>query len=988
MSELNLNGKYYWKSLEQLAETPEYKDFLHREFPKGASEFDNSWSRRKFLTLMGASMAMAGLAACRRPVERIVPYVDRPEDLIPGIPQFYATSMPFGDNAFGLVVESHEGRPQKIEGNQLHPSTDGASSAIVQAQTLTLFDPDRARNITNKGEQSTLDEFVSAWSVLYHQHLKGHGEGLVVLSSPYSSPTLARLAASFKKTFPQAKWVAYEPVSDQSIYDGTEIAFGSPLRPIYSFDKADVILSLDSDFLMTESDSLINARRFSKGRKVETEHDNMNRLYVVESALSVTGANADHRQALRPSQIGFFTLALARELATHGVNISGLNSINGQSYNGSNFKWISELAKDLIKNSGKSIVIAGRKQPASIQALVAAINDGLGNIGRTIIYTKPVNTATSNLQELKNLYSDMNAGKVSTLVMLGSNPVYNAPADIEFASALGKVAHTIQLSNYFDETSKLASWHVPQSHFLESWGDTRSFDGTAAVIQPLIAPLFASISDVEMVSILTDGKFTKGYDLTRETWKGLLPGIDYENKWRRVVHDGVLAESSSKPSTVKPDGKSISTYMNANPFKSSQDDALEISFQLSPTIHDGRYTGTPWLLELPHPITKITWDNAAVISQSTANRLGIKNNDVVKLEFDGRSIELAAWIVPGMADGVVEVDLGYGRQGITKVSEGVGADAYKLRTFETMSFASGVVMSKTTKTHELACTQDHWSMENRPIIREATLDEYRTHPDFAREKLPIPLESMFNEHSYAEGYQWGMTVDLNTCVGCNACTIACQSENNIAVVGREQVINSREMHWIRLDRYFTGTVENPETVHQPVLCQHCENAPCEQVCPVAATNHDSEGLNVMVYNRCVGTRYCSNNCPYKVRRFNFFNYTKDYDELMKMSQNPDVTVRSRGVMEKCTYCVQRITEAKKTAKKERRTLKDGEIIPACQQSCPVDALTFGNINDPNSEVSRKKKFNRNYNLLEELNVQPRTSYLAKLRNPNPAIEAA
>ncbi len=982
------NGKNYWRSLGQLAETPEYKDFLHREFPQGAAEFDNSWSRRKFLTLMGASMAMTGLASCRRPVEKIVPYVNRPEDLIPGNPQHYATTMPFGDGAYGLLVESHEGRPQKIEGNKLHPSTEGTSSALIQAQILGLFDPDRAQHVTNKGEKKSFAEFASGWSTLYEQFKKNGGDGLAVLSGTFSSPTLARLAASFKKTFPKARWVSYEPVSNQNIYDGLEIAYGTPVRPIYSFDQAEVILSLDSDFLLTESNSVINARRFSQGRNVETENDQMNRLYVVESSYSVTGANADHRQAVKCSQVGFFALALARELSSQGISIDGLNSISGQPTAGHNFKWIIELARDLARNRNKSLVVAGRKQPAAVHALVAAINEGLGNVGRTVSYIKPADILYSDIQGLKNLSDNMNSGKVSTLVMLGANPVYNAPADFDFESALTKVANTIQLSNYFDETSKHVSWHVPQAHFLESWGDTRSFDGTAAVIQPLFAPLFESTGDVEMLALLALGKVSKGYDLTRQTWQTLLPGIDFEAKWRRVVHDGVLADSATKPSSVKLDGRAIAKQINNNPLAVKNDEQnIEIVFQPSPTVFDGRFAGISWLQELPHPITKITWDNAVLISPAIANRLGISNNDIVKLDLNGRSLELAAWIQPGQASETVVVELGYGRKGVTKVSEDVGWNTYLLRTSDEFNFGNGLSITKTLATHELGCTQDHWSMEGRPIIREASIEEYRHHPEFAKEMVKHkPLESMFNEPSYAEGYQWGMTVDLNSCVGCNACTIACQSENNIPVVGRQQVINGREMHWIRLDRYFTGDVADPETVHQPVLCQHCENAPCEQVCPVAATMHDAEGLNVMVYNRCIGTRYCSNNCPYKVRRFNFFNYTNQYDELQKMTQNPDVSVRSRGVMEKCTYCLQRITAGKKTAKLEKRQVKDGEIIPACQQACPVDALTFGNINDPDSEVSRKKKFNRNYNLLEELNVKPRTSYLAKIRNPNPEIK--
>ena len=975
------NGKNYWRSLDHLAETPQYQDFLHREFPKGAAQFDNSWSRRKFLTLMGASMAMAGLASCRRPVEKIVPYVHRPEDLTPGVPQYYATTMPFGDHGYGLLVESIDGRPQKIEGNKLHPSTEGTSSAIMQAQTLALFDTDRARHVTNKGEMKSLAEFAIMWGGLYEQFKTNGGNGLAVLSGAFSSPTLARLAGSFKKTFPKAQWVSYEPVSDQNIYDGLEIAYSMPVRPLHSFDKAEVILSLDSDFLMTESNSVINARNFAKGRKIETENDQMNRLYVVESSYSVTGANADHRQAVKCSQVGKFARALAGELSSLGINILD------QSRFSNNFKWISELAKDLVRSRGKCLVVAGHKQPASVHALVAAINEALGNVGRTVSYIKSVDTAYSNVEELKNLADNMNSGKISTLVMLGTNPVYNAPADFDFETALKKVTNTIQVSNYFDETSKHVGWHLPQAHFLESWGDTRSFDGTASIIQPLIRPLFESVSDVEMFGLLADGKISNGYDLTRQTWQNLVSSLDFESGWRRALHDGILANSAIKTTTVKLNVTAVANHINENPLKAAEDNnSLEIVFQVSPHVHDGRYAGISWLQELPHPLTKITWDNAALMSSAAANRLGVSNNDVIKLDFNGQSLELPVWIQPGQASETVVVELGYGRKGITKVSEDAGGNAYPMRNSSALNFANGLTLTKTLSRRELSCTQDHWSMHDRPIIREASLDEYKRHPEFAKEMVEHPpLESMFKEPSYDKGYQWGMTVDLNSCIGCNACTIACQSENNIPVVGREQVNNGREMHWIRLDRYFTGTVEDPETVHQPVLCQHCENAPCEQVCPVAATMHDSEGLNVMVYNRCIGTRYCSNNCPYKVRRFNFFNYTKDYDELMKMTQNPDVTVRSRGVMEKCTYCVQRITAGKKTAKKEKRDVKDGEIIPACQQACPVDALTFGNINDPNSEVSRKKKYNRNYNLLEELNVQPRTSYLAKIRNPNPEI---
>jgi MoCo/4Fe-4S cofactor protein with predicted Tat translocation signal len=981
-------GKQYWRSLDQLAETPEYKDFLQREFPKGASENDNAWSRRKFLTLMGASMAMAGLASCRRPVEKIVPYVNRPEDLVPGIPEYYATSMPFGDHALGLLVESHEGRPSKIEGNKLHPSTGGASNSYMQAETYALFDTDRSQKVMNNGEKSTVDEFKRAWKTLHDKFKQNGGSGLAVLSGAFSSPTMSRLYNAFKRTFPNARWVTYEPVSDENIYNGHRIAFNKWVRPVYSFDKADVILSLDSDFLNTESNGISNARHFAAGRKVESEKDSMNRLYVVESGFSVTGTNADHRQAVKPSETGAYALALARELNSQGINIGGLNNLSGQNTSDFNFKWVKELAADLIRTRGKSLVIAGRKQPPTVHALVAAMNEALGNNGQTVNYISPVDATFSSSQDLKDLAIDLNSGKIDTLVMLGTNPVYTSPADLEFSAALGKASNTIQLSHYVDETARRSSWHIPRSHFLEYWGDARSYDGTASVIQPLIRPLFDSLSDLEMLSLLVDGTAGNGYEMVRRTWQNIIPTGDFESKWRRVVHDGLLAGSSSKTTPPSLSTRTVVDSIDRYPLVKKNKD-IEIVFQSSPNLLDGRYSGIGWLQELPHPITKLTWDNAALISKATADRMSVKNSDVIKIDFNGRSLESPVWIQPGQSNDTVVLELGYGRENVSNISNGVGSNVYVLRTSDAINLGIGATLSKTSRTHALACTQDHWSMEGRPLIREATLEEYRKDPKFAQEMVEHPpLESMFTEPSYEEGYQWGMTVDLNSCVGCNACTIACQSENNIATVGKEQVINGREMHWIRVDRYFNGEVDTPEAVHQPVLCMHCENAPCEQVCPVAATTHSSEGLNLMIYNRCIGTRYCSNNCPYKVRRFNFFNYTKDYDELKKMTQNPDVTVRSRGVMEKCTYCVQRITAAKKSAKKEKRLVKDGEIIPACQQACPAEALTFGNVNDPSSEVSRKKKFNRNYDMLEELNVQPRTSYLAKLRNPNPEIETA
>ena len=985
--DMKIKGKDYWRSLDQLADTPEFNSFLKREFPLGASEFDNSWSRRKFLTLMGASLAMAGLASCRRPVEKIVPYVERPEEVIPGVPLYYATSMPFSDHAFGLVVESHEGRPTKIEGNKLHSSTLGAASAIIQAQTLSLFDPDRSKKVLKGQQEKSWNDFVLNWIGAFEKFKENKGAGLSVLSGMFSSPTLSRLKKSFDKNFPKARWLTYEAVSDENIYNGTKAAFGKSYRPNYSFDKARVVLSLDSDFLLTESDSIKNARGFAAARNVETEKDEMNRLYVVESGYSTTGANADHRQAISSGDIGAFALNLANALNNLGINVAGTGA---QLVSDKKFKWVNELARDLAGAKGASLVVAGRRQPAAVHALAAAINDALGNIGKTVEYSEVSDTSSSDSAGLQSLVADMNSGSVSTLIMFGSNPVYDAPAELGFAAAMSKVKTTIHFNDYVDETGQLTTWHVPKSHFLESWGDTRSYDGTRGLTQPLIRPLFGSVSESEMMGLLAEGKFTKGYDLVRQTWKNKNKGGNFESRWRKILHDGLEQKSAYKSESPGIRNSVISKFLRDNPLtNSSGKSGMEIIFRSSPSLYDGRYATNGWLQELAHPISKLTWDNVAYMSNADAKSLGVKNNDVVKLELAGRSLELPVWIQPGQAKNSVVVELGYGRKGAFKVGDGVGGNVNLLKNFSVVGFAAGLKVTKMNRTHALACTQDHWSMEGRAIVREASLQEYRKHPKFAEEAVQHkPLESVFDEHSYAEGYQWGMTVDLNSCVGCNACMIACQSENNIPIVGKEQVANGREMNWIRLDRYYSGDVEDPETVHQIILCQHCENAPCETVCPVNATMHDAEGLNVMVYNRCIGTRYCSNNCPYKVRRFNFFNYTKDYSEIEKMTQNPDVTVRFRGVMEKCTYCIQRISAAKIEAKNNGKKVVDGDITTACQQACPVDALTFGDINDAESRVSKKKKFNRNYALLSELNVKPRTTYLAKIRNPNSNIKKA
>jgi molybdopterin-containing oxidoreductase family iron-sulfur binding subunit len=986
---INLTGKDYWRSLDQLSDTPQFKKFLHSEFPESALEFKGSLNRRKFLTLMGASMAMAGLTACRKPVEKIVPYVKSPEEILPGIPQYYATTMPFGLNAYGLLVESHEGRPTKIEGNELHPSSLGKANSFMQAALLGLYDPDRSQKPKLKGNKKEWIDFLGFWKSKYSELKEKGGEGFAILTESFSSPALHKLKQQFTKEFPKAKWYVYEPVSYENLIKGLRLATGSTLLPNYYFDKAKVILSLDSDFMQREGENIINANGFIKGRKVKDKTSDMNRLYVVESNYSTTGGMADHRKSLPVSQIEFLLYALIEELKNLGLEVPGSHNISTPDEFKFDKNWLAALAKDLLNNKSQSIVIAGKEQPKSVHALVFVLNSALGNNNKTIGYLTPQFINPDSLNDIIELSKSLDAEQIETVVMLGGNPVYTAPADLKFAEKLSKAKQTIHLSEYYDETSQVCAWHLPKTHFLESWGDACSTDGTLSVIQPLIEPLFGAHSDVEILNLLNKGEFTSGYDLVRETWIGLTGGLNYEKKWQKVLHDGVFEKKSAQTRTPVLDPKSVNEYFvqNKSDYTEVNKINLEILFQQSPAVYDGRFTNNGWLQELPDMVTKLTWGNAVLMSNKTAEFFGLKNEDLVELDNFGSKVIAPVWIQPGHADFSVTVNLGYGRSAAGRIGNNVGFNANKIRSSYAMNYNWGLIINKAGGSLALASVQDHGSMEGRPLVRESSLQNYKENGTFHPEKTDHPpLVSLWEEHKYEKGYQWGMVIDLNSCVGCNACTVACQSENNVPVVGKEQVIEGREMHWIRIDRYFAGEINDPEMVYQPVACQHCEMAPCEQVCPVQATSHDEEGLNVMTYNRCIGTRYCSNNCPYKVRRFNFFNYTADLPEIVQIAQNPNVTIRSRGVMEKCTYCLQRINQGKIIAKREGRELADGEVKSACQQTCPTDAISFGNVNDPKSQVSQLKKNDRNYAMLEELNIKPRTSYLAKLRNPNPEIE--
>ncbi|HEV1993043.1 MAG TPA: TAT-variant-translocated molybdopterin oxidoreductase [Candidatus Acidoferrum sp.] len=1011
-------GKQYWRTLEELAGDPEFEELLHREFPRQApSEWDDSVDRRDFLKLMAASLAFAGLSGCgRTPEQYVVPYVKQPDGMTLGKPQFYATAMPFGADAIGLLVESHEGRPTKIEGNPDHPSSLGATNVFAQASVLNLYDPDRAQTVTKFGEIETWSLFVESAQALAATMKGSNGAGFRILTGLITSPTLAAQIQSLLTLFPQAKWHQWEPAVGDGTREGAKLAFGVYLNTVYRPEKADVILSLDSDFLGSGPGHIRYSREFSRRRKLNSPTDTMNRLYVVEPTPSVTGATADHRLPLRATEVEQFARALA---AKFGLGGSAELPTGAE-------KWLDAVAKDLQGHKGASLIVAGEHQPAEVHALAHAINAALGNVGTTLFYTRSVEERPVNhVESLRELCADLDSGKVETLLILGVNPVYTAPHDFDFASKMKfdtktnskKVKNTIYVGSHFDETAELCDWHIAESHYLETWGDALAFDGTLTVIQPLIAPLYHTHSAREVLAAFGDKPGISDYDTLRDRLKSTNPFADFEKFWRKSLNDG-LVSSSAYPSVSVPLKFSAASLPAA---KSAPAGEIEFIFRPDPCVYDGRFANNGWLQELPKPVTKLTWDNAALVSPKTAERLGLTHDvgarggehgkiysNVIDISLSNSKVTAAAWRLPGQADGVVVLPLGYGRKRAGYTGTNKGFNAYAVRTSGALWTASAPssAIKKTGGDYPLACTQYHFNMEGRQILATGTLEEYRKNPNFANEHAEAPKNelSLYNgeaEFPYKRD-KWAMAIDLNKCNGCNACVVACQSENNIPVVGKDQVMRGREMHWIRIDRYYEKAVKsatndpssydeslfNPPTFFQPVPCQQCENAPCEQVCPVGATVHSAEGLNDMVYNRCVGTRYCSNNCPYKVRRFNFLRFQDWETPQLKLLRNPEVTVRSRGVMEKCTYCVQRINNARIESEKLNAPIHDGAIVTACEQACPTEAIVFGNANDPSSRVAKLKAQQRNYTLLGELNARPRTTYLAAVRNPNPELESA
>jgi len=1004
-----LAGKKYWRSLNELAESAEFKNFLEREFPSLADEDLSSSTRREFLRLMGASLALMGitigeltLSGCRWPREKIVPYVKRPEGKAPGVPVQYATAMEVAGVATGVLVTSYDGRPIKVEGNPSHPFSMGAASAVAQASLLELYDPDRSKFPLQKEKNW---ELTKSWTE-FHQFCVGHfaslrgkgGEGFYILSEASSSPSLQLMKGKLQKAFPKAVWLEYEPISRDNERTGTKLATGVALRSHLHLDKARVILSLDSDFLMTHPASIRYSFDFAKWRRGEASA--MNRLYVVESGYSVTGACADHRLPLSNNEILAFCFALARELEAMGARMTlGASEFASpqlsQAIQGADIQFLRALAKDLFIHSGSSVVTAGFRLPPEIHALVLLINDALGNVGKTITYTaEPDQERQTHLEAISQLAQDIGEGKVKTLLILGGNPAYDAPSDLAFDELLGDIETTIHLSLYRNETSKLCAWHLPRAHYLESWGDARAYDGTVSVIQPLIEPLYGGKTPIEVLSYVLNEEPFSGYQIVKRSFANYEGSENSEEAWRKALDDGFVPATAWSPLAPNIDAERLRSSLNkfASNYKIAERGEFELVFAQSHFIYDGRFANNGWLQELPDPITKLVWDNALLISPNTAKLFGFKDGDIAHLTANGKAISVPVLILPGVASSTLILSLGYGREDAGRVGTKVGVNAYTLRTTSAWDISRGAILVKTAKNYKLATTQDHHAIDILgfaergkrvgSLIRELTFAELKE----AGEKLEEiqgehPPSSLWTEHKY-EGHKWGMAIDLSVCTGCSACVIACQAENNVPIVGKKQVLRGREMHWIRIDRYFSGDIDNPQVRFQPLTCHHCENAPCEQVCPVAATVHSAEGLNEMVYNRCIGTRYCSNNCPYKVRRFNFFNYHKGLAESEKMLFNPEVTVRSRGVMEKCSFCVQRIEQAKIKAKNENRELSDGEIVPACAQTCPTNAIVFGDLNDPESKVRELAENKRAYQILAELNVKPRTSYLAKLKNPN------
>jgi molybdopterin-containing oxidoreductase family iron-sulfur binding subunit len=994
-----MSGKTYWRGLAEYADTAEFRAWAEREFPTLLTILDRAGtSRRRLLQLMGASLALAGLGGCRRKDHRILPYGAKPPELAPGVPLYYASTFLVGGEPIGVLAETHEGRPTKLEGNPAHPASRGALPALGQAAVLDLYDPDRSRYVTRRGAPARFEEdLLPALDDLAKRFRARRGAGLAILRGKSASPAVALLEEQLARTMPDALVSCHEPLEPEPL----------PWEARLDLEQARVIICLDADPLLLEDRGVRAQRGFARGRDPDGD---MSRLYVVEPHMTVTGAAADHRLRVAAHAVHGYALRLAQTL--------GVEDLPDATFDGAP-RWLTAVAADLRRAGARALVVAGRRQPAAVHALARAMNERLAS--GAVRYVRPAETHPG----IAELAARMRGGAVEALFVLGTNPVYDAPVDLGFEEQLARVPVSIHLGVYRDETAAGCTWHVPEAHFLETWGDART-GAVLSPIQPMIAPLHGGRSALELLARMTGHTPTDPYAIVRDSFRRLTGADDFETRWRRFLHEGVfeLEDDGEDATPLDP------ALVRAPP--RAPDIELEVCFVPSAAVWDGRFANNAWLQETPDPVTKLVWDNAAVVAPATAKRLGVDNGDVLAIESEGRTLEAPAFVLPGAVQDSLQLTLGYGRT-CGALARQAGFDAYRLRTSGAPGFGAATA-TRTGKAHRMATTQEHWAIDTvelvdgelkeRGIVREATLPHYRAHKDFAAHQGPHhpPLTSIFQTPEFTGEHQWGMAIDLNRCTGCNACAAACQAENNIPVVGKDEVIRGREMSWMRIDRYFRGDPEGEVGVsYQPMPCQHCEHAPCETVCPVNATVHSGEGLNVMTYNRCIGTRYCANNCPYKVRRFNFYDYNKDalregtglFDgdpvpnpgagwsrpqpmqselgELLRMQKNPDVTVRMRGVMEKCTFCVQRLQAAKIRRKVEAGQTKagkvpDGTLLTACQQSCPSAAIVFGDLSDPKSRVSRAKANARDYAVLGFLNTKPRTTYLARVRNVNPELE--
>ncbi len=984
----------YWRSLEERLGGAAFHEAARPEFPAGADHAPDGMSRRRFMQLLGASMALAGVSGCvEMPEHRIVPYAVRPPEMVPGVPLSYATTMALDGYGVGLLVQAREGRPIKIEGNPAHPASLGAAGVYEQASLLGLYDPARAQGIRRGAAARDWRSVVAAFdpnAVGPSAGRTDRGERLRFLMRPTASPFRKRLVDLVRERYPLARFHFHSPVPAHAGFDATRAAFGKPLATHYDFRRAAVVAAFDADFLARGAFHHRHARDFAASRRIEKPGDDLNRLYVAEPYPTPTGSLADHRLRVRAAEVWPLLLTLAARLrvGTDGLAVPRLSERADA--------WIDAAAADLRAAAPAALVLAGDDQPAIAHALAHRINERLGAAGETTWHTEPaVLDAGTAAHDLRELAAELRAGAVDTLVVLEANPAYTAPGELAFGTLLERVETVLYLGPYDDETAAAADWFIPSAHYLESWGDAAAHDGTLSLVQPLIAPLNNGRTPDELLAVFAGRTGAALHDLLQAFWRTDIapaaPAYDgaFDAFWERTLHDGLVAGTAA-PRVTPAAAASLPPPPRRAAVDAGRASTLEVAFRADPSVYDGRFANNGWLLELPDPTTKLTWGNAALLSPASMARRGLSQNDVVRVTLRGRSVELPAFPVPGQADETLVLHLGYGRRVKGATGDGVGADVYALRPADALSVATGATLERvlapdgTPRRQPLISTQTHWSMEGRDIVLERSIGDYRADPAFTAEhRGEVP--SLYPGPRLTSDYQWGMTIDLSICTGCSACVVACQAENNIPIVGPDGVQNGREMHWLRIDRYMTGTPEEPHVVHQPMLCQQCEHAPCEYVCPVNATVHSDDGLNEMIYNRCVGTRFCSNNCPYKVRRFNWFDFNAPRRGTELLVLNPDVTVRERGVMEKCTYCVQRIRRAQIRAREEGRFLEDGEVVTACQQACPTRAIVFGNLVDPDSEVAKTREQERRYEVLHELGVMPRTQYLARIGNPNPTL---